>query len=472
MRWLRIPLCVALAGALGFAAHRLATAPAETVRARRSIVARDAIDPEKLSEVIIDRDGTRYRFVRRGASWWQTAPIEHAADGWAVRQFATRVMKAESVRTVELAAGAPGALAAAGLSPPEGRIELVESSGDPTRPETAPRRVVVDLGKRSLAGRAYARVAEPSPSTPRYEVIDASLHDFALEHDPREFRRRDIFVDIGEVDRIELTASGTTTAIQRTGRAFRIDAPIKTRADRQQCEELVDAIRRARSGGFVVDNPAELSVYGLQPPAAVLAVQGGGASTSLLIGDPVSIGAQDRFGLVEGTKTVVRLPAAVLAGVAPRADRLIDTLATGVRAQDVGAIEITQGDASVSLRRETDGWSGRVVEPGVAEPGAVEPAAIERRGSADPAAVAKLLAALTETRAGSVQIAAFPAERARATITLRGFAGEALDTVRVASGVQGGIVFENGDGVLRVHGAIELPLSRSELGFTASRAGS
>jgi hypothetical protein len=466
MRWLRIPLCVALAGALGFAAHRLATAPAETVRARRSVVARDAIDPEKLSEVIIDRDGTRYRFVRRGASWWQTAPVEHAADGWAVRQFATRVMKAESVRTVELATGASEALAAAGLSPPEGRVELVESSGEPARPDTAPHRVVVELGKRSLAGRAYARVVEPAPSTPRYEVIDASLHDFALEHDPKEFRRRDIFVDIGEVDRIELTASGTTTAIQRTGRAFRIDGPIKTRADRQQCEELVDAIRRARSGGFVVDNPAELSVYGLQPPAAVLAVQGGGASTRLLIGDPVSIGAQDRFGLVEGTKTVVRLPAAVLAGVAPRADRLIDTLATGVRAQDVGAIEITQGEASMSLRRETDGWSARVVEPA-----AVEPATVERRGTADPSAVAKLLAALTETRAGSVQIAAFPTERARATITLRGFAGEALDTVRVASGAQGGIVFENGDGVLRVHGAIELPLSRSELGFTASRAG-
>jgi hypothetical protein len=69
-----------------------------------------------------------------------------------------------------------------------------------------------------------------------------------------------------------------------------------------------------------------------------------------------------------------------------------------------------------------------------------------------------------------VQIAPFPADRAVATITLRGFAGEALDTVRVASGVNGGFALENGDSVLRIHGAIDLPLSRTELGFAAERA--
>lgn len=461
MKALRIPIALALAAALGFAAHRLAEVPVATTREQRPLVSRDAIDPERLAEVSIDRDGTRYRFVRRGESWWQTAPIEHAADGWAVRQFATRLLKAESVRSVELPAtgsadaGSGSQLASAGLSPAEGRIELVEMA--PAEATARARRVVVELGKRSLAGRAYARVLEPAPPTPRYEVIDASLHDFALERDPREFRRRDIFVDLGEVDRIELSSGGSVTAIERVGRAFRIVAPIQTRADRQQCEELVDAIRRARSAGFVVDNPVELSVYGLEPPAAVLSVRGAGTSTRLRIGDPVSIGAQDRFGLVEGTRTVMRLPAAVLAGVAPRADRLVDPVAAGVRAQDVGSIEIVQGQARLSLRRETDGWSASVSEPALGE----------RRGAVEAAAVARILSALTETRAGTIQIGAFPAEQSRATVTLRGFAGEALDTVRIASGGQGGVLFENGDGVLRVHGAIDLPLSASELGFRA-----
>ena len=456
MRLLRTPLVALVALGAAIAAHRLGSVEEVATNARQPLVAREAFDPEQLAEATIDRDGLRYRFVRRGGSWWQTSPVEHAVDGWSVRQFAARVMKAESVRSVDFAQGDSAALSAAGLSPPQGRIELVEDA-----PEGAPpRRVVVELGRRSLAGRAYARVAEPATARPRYEVIDGTLHEFALERDPREFRRRDLFIDVGEIDRVELTAGGSTTAIARSGRSYRIDGPIRTRADRQQCEELFDAIRRARSDGFIVDNPVELAVYGLEPPAASLVVRSGTREIRLRVGDPVSIGAQDRFGLLDGTSTVVRIPAAVLAGVAPRADRLIDTLATGVRAADIGAIEVAQGTSRLVLRRETDRWTATASEADAAE----------SKGSVDSGALARLLAALTETRAGSVQIAPFPADRAVATITLRGFAGEALDTVRVASGVNGGFALENGDGVLRIHGAIDLPLSRKELGFATERA--
>jgi hypothetical protein len=83
--------------------------------------------------------------------------------------------------------------------------------------------VVVELGRRSLAGRADARVAEPATARLRYEVIDGTLHEFALERDPREFRRRDLFIDVGEIDRVELTAGESTTAIARSGRSYRID---------------------------------------------------------------------------------------------------------------------------------------------------------------------------------------------------------------------------------------------------------
>ena len=465
MRALRTLVVLALAGAVGTAAHRLREAEVATAGVRQPMVAREAFDTERLAEVVRERDGVTYRFVRRDGGWWQTAPVEHALDGWSVRQFAARVMKAESVRTVDVAGDAGEALAAAGLAPPQGRVELVEEALG----AGPPRRVVIELGRRSLAGRAYARVVEPASARERYEVVDGTLHEIALERDPRDFRRRDLFVEIGEIDRVELSAGESTTAIARVGRAYRIDGPIRTRADRQQCEELFDAIRRARSEGFIVDNPAELAVYGLEPPAAALSVRSGSREVRLRIGDAVSIGAQDRFGLVEGTKSVVRIPAAVLAGIAPRADRLVDTVSTDARTRDVGVIEVARGDARLVLRRETDRWTATVSEPGVPE----------STGTADAAAVARLLAALTETRAAGVKIAPFPADRSLATITLRGFAGEALDTVRIASGVDGGVEngraksfeFENGDGVLRMHGAIDLPLSPRDLGFANAVSG-
>ena len=360
MRIFRTPLVVLAALVVGFVAQRIGSAERSAPRGREPLVERDSIDPERLAEVLLDRDGIRYRFVRRGASWWQTSPVEHAVDGWSIRQFAARVTKAESVRSVAVAPDDAGSLAAAGLAPAQGRIELVEEASGGLQG----RRVVVELGRRSLAGRAYARAIEPAPPGVRFEVVDGSLHQFALERDPREFRRRDLFIDLGEVDRIGLTSGESTTSIVRSGRNFRIDAPIQTRADRQQCEELVDAIRRARSEGFIVDDPAELSVYGLEPAAALLSVRSGSREIRLRIGDPVSIGAQDRFGLVEGTSTVVRVPAAVLAAIAPRAERLIDAVATGVRAADVGAVEIVQGSARRSLRRVAVGWSAAWGEPG------------------------------------------------------------------------------------------------------------
>lgn len=456
MKAWRTPIAILLAALVALVSQRIGAVEATAAAARRPLVAREAFDPERLAEVVVVRDGTTYRFLRRGGEWWQTSPIEHAVDGWSVRQFAARVMKSESVRSVEVAQGDAAALASAGLGPAQGRIELVEEAEG----TGSPRRVVIELGRRSLAGRAYARVVEPKAPGSRYEVVDGTLHELALERDPREFRRRDLFIGVGEIDRVELSAGESTTAIARSGRSYRIDGPIKTRADRQQCEELFDAIRRARSEGFIVDDPAELAVYGLEPPAASLAVRSGTREVRLRVGDPVSVGAQDRFGLVEGTRSVVRLPAAVLAAIAPRADRLIDTLATGVRASDVGAIEIILGSGRIALRRETDRWTATVADGGGGE----------AAGVPDASAVARLLAALTETRAGSVRIAPYPADRAIATVTLRGFAGEALDTVRVASGAGGGFEFENGDGVLRIHGQIDLPLSREELGVTAAAA--
>jgi hypothetical protein len=106
----------------------------------------------------------------------------------------------------------------------------------------------------------------------------------------------------------------------------------------------IDALRRAKSGGFVSDRPVELSVYGLEPAGATIEVDSAGTRRALLIGDVVSLGAQDRFGMLDGTTTVVRLPAAVLAPMIPRLERLIDAVASGVRARDIASEAIEQGE--------------------------------------------------------------------------------------------------------------------------------
>jgi len=466
MKRLRLPIAVLAAVLLGVLAWNAPRGQSQQARTRTAILAAGALDPENLAEVVIEREGVRHRFERRGELWWQTEPVAHAADGWSMRQLAVRALRLESVRSVSIAPAASSgtaaerSLAEVGLDPPLARVGFTERARA-GRPGAGG--VVIELGRRSLAGRAFARLADDR-ARQGYEVVEGLLHDFVLDRDPRDFRSRDLFPGALEIDAVELSSAGVSTVLRRDGRNYRLDGVVRTRADRERAEELLDAVRRARSAGFIVDRPVEPAAYGLEPPAATLAVTSGGVRTALRIGDPVSIGAQDRFGLVEGTDTVVRVPAEALVAMVPRVDRLVDPTGTGARASDVGAIEIVRGDARIELRREVSGWSARRFDPdGSARGGVVDSAAVER-----------LLSALCETRASAIEVAPFPGERAIATVNLRGFAGEAIDTVRIASraGADGGSGFalENGDGVMRNHGAIELPLLPAELGFRASPA--
>jgi hypothetical protein len=466
MRWVRGCIAFAIAGALGVAAVRLGDEPSQRNVGRAPLVSAEAIDTDRVATIVLERDGVKHVFERRGNAWQQTEPVRHAIDGWSMRQLIGRVLKAESVRTIELpdAATRGARLAEAGLAPPSARIELREETA--ASGSSAPRVLAIELGRRSLAGRAYARVAAgPADSADRYQVIDAELHEYALGRDPKEFRRRDLFADLGAVDRLALRAPSGDLVIARDGRDYRIETPVRTRADRVQVEELIDALRRAKSGGFVSDRPVELSVYGLEPAGATLEVDSAGTRRTLLIGDAVSLGAQDRFGMLDGTTTVVRLPAAVLAPMIPRLERLVDAVASGVRARDIAAIEIALGAAEgaprLTVRRETDGWTATVGRQGGGETTA---------GTVETAAVDGLLKALTETRATGVEVAPFPTSELIATVSFIGFASEPLDTVRIARRTTDGrLLLENGDGVLRLHGGIELPLTPEELGFRARR---
>ena len=478
MNWLRGIIAFVLAFALAFATSRMANGPALATSTRAPLIASDAIDADRVNEIVLERDGTVYRFERQDGSWLQTAPILHAVENWSMRQLIGRVLKTVSVRTVDLSTSDGDAraksLVQAGLSPPSGRIELKEQAAA----GAAARSVTIDLGRRSLAGRAYARVGaqDGKVDDTHYQVVDSELHEFALGRDPKEFRRRDLFIDLKDVDRVAFRSTGNELVLTRQGKVFRLESPVKTRVDRVQAEELFDALRRAKSSGFVSDKPAELAAYGLSPAMATLEVDSGSTRRTLLIGDTVSIGAQDRFGMLDGTSTVVRLPAAVLAPIFPRVERLIDAVASAIRPRDIAAIEIAVGAQHITLRRETSGWTASVathdLNPATSPATspttspATSPASIA--GTIDLDAADRLLKALTETRAASVELSAFPASDSVATVTFLGFASEPLDTVRIARRVSDSkTLLENGDGVLRVHGSIDLPLTAEELGFHA-----
>ncbi|MDI9402847.1 MAG: DUF4340 domain-containing protein [Limnohabitans sp.] len=488
MRWMRSILALSTAIIALVMLQQLSRRDATvTARGPSPLVAADLIDPERVSEITLERDGVVHRFVKRTDGWWQVEPLEFPADGWAVQQFLVRALKVESVRREMLPEDArerEEALKRAGLLPPAATLSLKERVDPISDADTAAehstsqgdRVLTISLGRRSLAGRAFARIASLSDvnEAQNFHVIDATLHEFALDRDLREFRRRDLFPGVDNIMAVRLLSGGGETAIARTGNTYKIESPIRARADRARCEEFFDVVRRAKSGGFIMDRPTDATLYGLSPATATIEVtREDGTTQSLRIGEVVSLGAQDRFGALGWSTAVVRLPAETLAAIVPRIDRLVDAVAAGVRPRDVGAIDITLRDTRLALRREVSGWSARV-EPIIApsDPSHAETSQ-QQTGTVDSSAVDRLLAGLCETRAVAIEIAPYPSQDGVALITLRGFGQEVLDTVRLARRASDGrTILENGDGVLRLQGDsrgdIDLPVDPASLGFRSS----
>jgi hypothetical protein len=213
--------------------------------------------------------------------------------------------------------------------------------------------------------------------------------------------------------------------------------------------DLFTALGRARSGGFILDSPDDLSKFGFDAPAASFEVRSGDDVQRLLVGGRMGVGVEDRFGIVEGRPVVVRLPAAVLRTLFRPAAELIDRTASGVPAADVKSLVIRSHGGELTLTRDLDRWkTGDVF--------------VETRP------VEVLLDRLTTQRAIAVEIQPYPRADEVATITLLGFGGRPLDTVRVARDPRSGQwVLDNGDNVLRLHPAeTHLPLASADFGLT------
>ncbi len=394
-----------------------------------------AIPVDEVDRIVVERtdaDGgatLRYVFERGAAGWRQVEPFAVAAEGFALRQLV--VAAADLAATRRTAAGdlvtAEGDLARLGLAPPDGRVELFWPGGS----------TVIDLGARTVAGRAWIRVADGEDLL----VVGDGLHERAVDDDPRNWRSRRLFPSEDEVAAVDILNGPVTTAMARDGRRWTMRSPIETRVDPEAIDRLLAVIGRVEHDGFVADDPKELARFGLAEPAATVVVtRDGGGIERLLVGGPSGLVSRDRFAMIEGVPTVFRLDEATLRGLLPAVTTLVEPTGTGVRPADVRSIVIDGDAGSVRLERDLDRWNATLV-------------AGERtlEGEANPVIVERLLELISGTRATELLVQAYPQQLQVATIVLHGFDGRPIDAVRVARESDAGRwALENGDGVLRL----------------------
>lgn len=375
-------------------------------------------------------------FERTTTGWRQMEPFEVAADGFQVRQLILAAADLEATRRSKLTdLSAAGGLERIGLDADPDSVTLEWPEGG----------TVVQLGTRTVAGRAWIRIEDRD----EVMVVDDALHDRAIDDDPRNWRSRRLFPSENEIAAIEIMNGEATTRLKRNGRRWEMSSPIETRADSVAVDRLIGIYGRVDHDGFVSDRIQDPADYGLEPAAATIEVlRDDGTRERILIGGPAGIVGRGRFAMIEGVPSVFRLDEATLAGMIPAIGSLIEPTGTSVSPADVKFVIVESDAGRLRLERDLDRWM-ITVDEGIPE-------------EIEPATVQSLLDLLSQTRSNDLQLQTFPSSLEVATIVLHGFDGRPLDAIRIAREPEGGRwALENGDGVLRLFPAnTKIPLLR------------
>jgi len=398
--------------------------------------------PEEVRTVVVERAGEEpMRFERNGEAWSQVSPIVHPMDPFSIRQLIGQAAQSQVLDEVELS-GDEEALSKEmlGLSPPLARISYESPAGS----------VSLLLGRIGLGGRAYVQVMGDD----RVLVIKSDLHDRAAVMDPREWRDRTLLPGVSvDAQRISYQAAGASLVLERERRRWKLVQPVATRADTTAVEAYVANLAKAQLDGFILDAPDSLDRFGLEPGVGVVEVMMDNSSTTqrVRIGLPIGAASGDRFGVVEGRPTVVRINRATVEAMFPAVELLIAPTGSGVPSADVKTITIRAGGSELEFERDLEKWRS-LTHDGL---------------EISATLVEELLRQLTELRAPRVSVEPYPMEQQAAIITLGGFGGKPLDTVRIVKDeTTGNWGFENGDNVLRIFPAsMKLRLAPSDYGL-------
>ncbi len=186
-------------------------------------------------------------FERSGDAWVQVEPLQFPMDAFSIRRL---IIEATEVEVVRVLGPDEAATTDLGLAEPRAEVTIAWPDGSYT----------LQFGRRSVAGRSYLR---PAGDHDVY-VVTGDLYQRAVEMNPKEWRDRTIFAPLpADIAAIEIDDGDRRVVIEKRRKRWFMTEPVRTRVDAAAGVALVAAIGRARSAGFILDEPPDLSRFGL-----------------------------------------------------------------------------------------------------------------------------------------------------------------------------------------------------------------
>lgn len=417
-----------------------------------SLVALRDLPVDDVDRITLTRgEDPRLVFERREGHWLQVEPFEYPMELFSIQQFAQQAGTFASpgaARSVEMSD--PDQDGALGFDPPRAII----------RYQWGEQELTLELGRLVGAGRAYVRLAGDD----QVYSVEQHLHQRAIQMDVREWRSRRLFHDVSvDADAIEMVVDGAEgMTLRRVEGRWKMFQPVETRVNTMALESWLRGMDGAKIADFRVDQPDDLSQFGLDRPVASLVL----TTTSrvriddeiyprqetqrLLVGAKMGGSTNDRFAMIEPWPVVFRLTGETQGRLFPMPSNMTAPTASGVAPSDVKAVTIQTDDAELRLVRELDQWRAPEFSNVIINAKFVN----------------DLLAQLFRLQPKKIELAEFPRELQIATVILIGYDRKPIDAVRIARDEQDNWILENGDDVLRFFpSSLNLPLLAEDFGL-------
>lgn len=218
--------------------------------------------------VVVSRGSRPATFAKVDGQWKMTAPIMADAEGFDLDDL---VLAASRLRADELVADQPNDLKSLGLDPPEGEIRFFQGDQDVAR---------LLVSNKGPDGRATVKSAGGS--------LVGKLEPGLSTRFLNEFRKRSLWnnLDAVQTDTVVINsgAGGTPLTLLKIDTGWQV-ATGSGQVKPEAVSELVAAMASLKAERFVVDEKADLKLFGLDPPVRVIVVKTrNGQTTTLNLG--------------------------------------------------------------------------------------------------------------------------------------------------------------------------------------------
>ncbi len=386
------------------------------VEQTKPFVPQSSVQFDDIQSISIQKDESLLEFEKHGDVWYQQTPFKYRMDSASMMSVIRAVQGARSLGEVDPSTD----LSTVGLGIDSNSISISDGN----------RELTIFFGRKTLGGRAYARLGDAPPV-----FIDQSIHRTVLDNDSKRWRDARLFPEFS-VDgiRIDRQMNGNRLLLDRTDGRWQMIEPVTVEVNENLLFEWVGRIAGARVKSFVVDTPTDLTLFDLLDPIASFSTQNlNGEIHTLFVGGRVSAGSQDRYVMLEGKPVVSKVSWEILSPLFPAPEIFVDATGSSISRFDIKQITIRSDLQEVVIERNLDRWmdiNGNTM----------------KNESVD-----NLLTWLLDTNSPTVSIGPFPKELEVATVVFSGYDLMPLDAVRIAQLNDGRFVLENGDNVLRLH---------------------